>query len=163
MIEENISADDFLLKIDQELKERAAAEQALKENRKQRAQKMFSEAENAIDVYMNALGRRHFGAGNYEIKHVFDDFSGAYWTVYSVEKKDWNVEMRYSGDDKDIHLHEYRFKEGFKVDLVYSSEDEKGILTLFHDGEFIPFSDECLKETISKIHQKGPHELLGHF
>jgi hypothetical protein len=163
MSEENNSADNFLLKIDQETKERAAAEQLLQENHKQRAQKMFDETAQVIDEYLNALGKRHFGTGNYEIKHTYDQFSTAYWTVYSVEKKDWNTEMRYSGDNKDIDLHEYKLKEGFKVDLVYSAVEEKGALNLFYDGKFTPFSEGSLQDYIAKIHQKGPRELRGYF
>ena len=57
MSEENNPAEDFLLKIDQEAKERAAAEQALQENRKQRGQSMFDEVARIIDDYLNALGK----------------------------------------------------------------------------------------------------------
>jgi hypothetical protein len=163
MSEENNSADDFLIKIDQEINERALAEQSLNENRKLRAQKMFNEVTNAIDKYLSALGKRHFGIGNYEIKHAFDEFSAAYWTVFSVEKKDWNTEMRYSGENNDYKLYQYKYKEGFKVDLVYASEDEQAILNLFYDGAFIPFSERSLQDYISKIHQVGPRELWGHF
>jgi hypothetical protein len=149
MSEENNPAEDFLQKIDQETKERAAAEQSLQENRKQRAQSMFDEAAQVIDEYLNALGKRHFGTGNYEIKHTFDQFSTAYWTVYSVENKDWNAEMRYSGENNDIDLHEYKLKEGFKVDLVYSAGDEKGALNLYSDGVFTPFSETSLQDYIA--------------
>jgi hypothetical protein len=163
MSAENNPAEDFLLKIDQETQERAAAEQSLQENRKQRAQSMFDEVAQGIDEYLNALGKRHFGTGSYEIKHTFEQFSTAYWTDYSVEKKDWNTEMRYSGENNDIELHEYKFKEGFKVDLVYSADDENGSLNLFYDGVFTPFSEGSLQDYIAKIHQKGPRELSGYF
>ena len=163
MSEENTPADDFLLKIDQDKKALEEAEQSLYENRKQRAQKMFDEVAPAIDKYLHALGKRHFGTDNYAIKHVFNEFSTAYWMVFSVEKKDWNTEMRYSGEDKDFNLYEYKFAEGFKVDLVYSSEGEQGFLDLFNDGAFIPFSEHSLQDYISKIHQIGPRELWGHF
>lgn len=163
MSEENNSAEDFLLKIDREIDERVAAEQSLQENRKQRAQMMFDEVTRVIDEYLDALGKRHFGSGNYEIKHTFDQFSTAYWSVFSVEKKDWNTEMRYSGENNDIDLHEYKLKEGFNIDLVYSAGDEKGALNLFYDGKFTPFSESSLQDYIAKIHKKGPRELKGYF
>jgi hypothetical protein len=77
MSEENNPAEDFLLEIDQETKERAAAEH-YKKNRKQHAQRMFNEAAQIIDDYLNTPGKRHFGTGNYAIKHTFDQFSTAY-------------------------------------------------------------------------------------
>ncbi len=163
MSAENNPAEDFLLKIDQEAKDRVVAEQALQEKRKQRAQSMFDEVAQIIDDYLNALGKRHFGTGNYAINHTFDQFSTAFWTVYTVENKDWNAEMRYSGEDNDIALHEYKLKEGFKVDLVYSADDEQGALNLYYDGVFTPFSEGSLQDYIARVHQKGPRELRGYF
>ena len=80
-----------------------------------------------------------------------------------MENKDWNAEMRYSGENNDIALHEYKLKEGFKVDLVYSADDEQGALNLYYDGVFAPFSEGSLQDYIARVHQKGPQRIRGIF
>jgi hypothetical protein len=145
-IAQNNSVNDFLEQIDRAKKEREVSEQAKRSYHRQKAQYLFNEAKKIIDSYLDALGKRQFGIGNYEIKHAFKENNDAKFWV--EDNKSWSTTW--------IENKPYKVKLGFEIGLEYSWIKEDYELGILIDDRILTFSEYTLRKYIALLYQLGP-------